>query len=56
MELRIIMEDLQPPSGLGMVDGQQAWTFVGWLELIQKVEQLKDERETRPPMDSGPVA
>jgi hypothetical protein len=50
------MEDLEPPSGLGMVDGREAWTFVGWLELIERVEQLKHERETRPPEDSGLVA
>jgi hypothetical protein len=43
VELRIVIEDLDPPSGRAAVDGHDAWTFVGWLELIESVERLKDE-------------
>lgn len=57
MELRIVMEDLEPPSGLAIVDGQVAWTFVGWLELIERVERLKDgDWSAQPPPGSGPAA
>ena len=47
MELQIVIEDLYPPSGHGIVDGREAWAFVGWLELIEKVERLKDNARTR---------
>lgn len=42
MELQIVIEEFDPPSGRGVVDGRDAWTFAGWLELIEKVERLKD--------------
>lgn len=44
MELQIVIEELDPPRGHGLVDGRYAWTFVGWMELIEKVERLKEER------------
>lgn len=43
MELWIAIETLDPPSGRGIVDGNDAWTFTGWLELIERVERLKEE-------------
>jgi len=44
MRLQIVIEALDPPRGHGLVDGRFAWTFAGWMELIEKVEKLKEER------------
>ncbi len=49
MELRIVINHLDPPSGHAVLDGHSAWTFAGWLELIEKVERLrKDCRRAQP--------
>jgi hypothetical protein len=56
MELRIVIDDLEPPCGHATVDGREAWRFVGWLELIEKVERLKDENGGgQPRAESGRV-
>jgi hypothetical protein len=47
MQLQIVIENFDPPSGRGVVDGHEAWTFAGWLELIEKVERLKEESASR---------
>ena len=57
MELQIVLNGLDPPSGRGVVDGHDAWTFAGWLELIERVERFKDEcGSAEPDDDSGGVA
>ena len=43
VELRIVMNDLDPPSGCAVLYGHDARAFVGWLELIELVERLKGE-------------
>lgn len=53
MQLQIVIEELDPPRGHGVVEGRDAWTFTGWMELIEKVEQLKEEEaSTRPGPES----
>jgi hypothetical protein len=42
-EVRIVLEDLDPPTGRAFVDGRDAWTFVGWLELMQALEGLQED-------------
>ena len=44
-----MIEELDPPRGHGLVDGRFAWTFAGWMELIEKVEKLKEERASPQP-------
>ena len=43
MELRMVLEGLDPPTGRAFVDGREAWSFVGWLELMQALERLQDD-------------
>ncbi len=40
MELRIRLDEMHPPTGSALVDGREAWTFVGWIELMQALERL----------------
>lgn len=49
MELQIVIEGLDPPSGFGVVDGHDAWMFTGWLELIENVERMKEESASDEP-------
>jgi len=49
VEVRIVMKDFDPPCGHLVIDGEDARTFVGWLELIETVERLKDEYDAQPP-------
>ena len=49
MQLHIVIEKLDPPCGHGLVDGQFAWAFDGWMELIERVEKLKEEHPTLEP-------
>jgi hypothetical protein len=44
MRIQIVIEELDPPRGHGVVDGRYAWAFAGWIELIERVESLKRER------------
>lgn len=47
--VRIVIESLHPPSGHGSLEGQKPWTFSGWLELMEKVEEIRSHRDRRPP-------
>jgi len=57
MELRIVIDRLDPLRGYGVLEGQEAWTFAGWMQLIENVERLKEEsRNTEPDSPSGASA
>jgi hypothetical protein len=45
VELHIVIEALDPPSGRAVVDGNDAWAFTGWLDLIEHVERLREQGE-----------
>jgi len=49
VQLQIVIEELDPPRGHGLVDGRYAWAFAGWMELIEKVEKLKEESRSPQP-------
>ncbi len=53
MELQIVIENLDPPCGRGVLDGLDVWQFAGWLELIEKVERLKDEPAAHEPAEES---
>jgi hypothetical protein len=44
-----VLEGLDPPTGRAFVDGRDAWTFVGWLELMQALEGLQEDEAARTP-------
>ncbi len=48
-ELRIVLDGLDPPTGRAYVDGRDAWTFVGWLELMQALERFGQDEAARAP-------
>jgi hypothetical protein len=54
VELRISVEGLDPPTGLAIVDGRETWKFVGWIELLQALERLQEEKPTPPARERTP--
>ena len=53
VELRLVVDSLDPPTGLAITDGRETWPFVGWLELMQTLEQFADAHALSPLGDDG---
>jgi hypothetical protein len=49
MELRIVVESLDPPTGSALVDGRDELRFVGWLELMEALERFSQDHITGAP-------